>query len=232
MRFMMTRRRHGITALGVALGANSTYLAAWSAPTLFYYANVALHVVLGVVALGVLVYLALAARRRTFGAALPWIPFAACAGVGLWLAYTGATLSHQRALDAHGALAALGALSLAVWFGVTAVRAGGAGARGLFAAAATLLILAVAVPIVVKPIVKRRWAESHRIVNPLTAPVAMDGEGGGPSSPFFPSSARTNVGGTIPANFFMTSKSCGRCHKDIYDQWQSSAHHFSSFNNQ
>ena len=40
------------------------------------------------------------------------------------------------------------------------------------------------------------------------------------------------MGGTIPSNFFMTSETCGRCHKDIYDQWNSSAHHFSSFNNQ
>src|SRR5204863_3704272 len=48
----------------------------------------------------------------------------------------------------------------------------------------------------------------------------------------FPSSARTNVGGIIPANFFMTSEMCGRCHREIYDQWNSSAHHFSSFNNQ
>src|SRR5262249_1831824 len=53
-----------------------------------------------------------------------------------------------------------------------------------------------------------------------------------PKSPFFPSSAETNVGGTIPANFFLTSPTCGRCHKDIYEQWKSSAHHFSSFNNQ
>ena len=30
----------------------------------------------------------------------------------------------------------------------------------------------------------------------------------------------------------MTSESCARCHKDIYEQWNSSAHHFSSFNNQ
>jgi tetratricopeptide (TPR) repeat protein len=60
----------------------------------------------------------------------------------------------------------------------------------------------------------------------------MEGEGAGPSSPFFPSSANTNVNGIIPANFFMTSAACARCHKDIYDQWNSSAHHFSSFNNQ
>jgi hypothetical protein len=39
-------------------------------------------------------------------------------------------------------------------------------------------------------------------------------------------------GGIIPAKFFMTSAECGRCHKDIYNQWNSSAHHFASFNNQ
>ena len=60
----------------------------------------------------------------------------------------------------------------------------------------------------------------------------MNDEGRGPKSPFFPSSADTNVNGTIPANFFMTSESCGRCHRDIYEQWSSSVHHFSSFNNQ
>ena len=42
----------------------------------------------------------------------------------------------------------------------------------------------------------------------------------------------TNTGGIIPSNFFMTSETCGRCHKDIYEQWNASAHHFSSFNNQ
>ena len=50
--------------------------------------------------------------------------------------------------------------------------------------------------------------------------------------PFFPSSAETNVGGPVPSNFFMTSEDCARCHRDIYDQWNSSAHHFASFNNQ
>ena len=60
----------------------------------------------------------------------------------------------------------------------------------------------------------------------------MEGEGPGPKSPFFPSSADTDSGKIIPANFFMTSATCGKCHKDIYDQWNASAHHFSSFNNQ
>ena len=57
-------------------------------------------------------------------------------------------------------------------------------------------------------------------------------EGAGPHSPFFPSSADTNRRGIIPANFFLTSETCGRCHTEIYEQWKSSTHHFSSFNNQ
>ena len=60
----------------------------------------------------------------------------------------------------------------------------------------------------------------------------MDEEGAGPQSPFFPSSAKTNVDGIIPSNFFMDSEACGECHKDIYEQWKSSVHHFASFNNQ
>ena len=74
---------------------------------------------------------------------------------------------------------------------------------------------------------------AYRIVNPGVA-AAQHGRRRrrAASSPFFPSSANTNVGGIIPANFFMTSETCGRCHKDIYDQWNSSTHHFSSFNNQ
>jgi tetratricopeptide (TPR) repeat protein len=60
----------------------------------------------------------------------------------------------------------------------------------------------------------------------------MDGEGGGPESPFFPSSSTTNVGGVIPSEFFLDSEACAECHEDIYEQWNSSMHHFSSFNNQ
>ena len=60
----------------------------------------------------------------------------------------------------------------------------------------------------------------------------MDNEGDGPHGKFFPSSAQTTDGKYIPADYFMQSKACERCHADIYKQWESSAHHFSSFNNQ
>jgi tetratricopeptide (TPR) repeat protein len=60
----------------------------------------------------------------------------------------------------------------------------------------------------------------------------MNGEGDGPKGPFFPSSAQVYGGQKIPSQYFMESESCKRCHEDIYNQWNSSAHHFSSFNNQ
>jgi tetratricopeptide (TPR) repeat protein len=60
----------------------------------------------------------------------------------------------------------------------------------------------------------------------------MDGEGDGPGGKFFPSSVQTRDGKNIPAKYFMQSQACERCHSDVYKQWNSSAHHFSSFNNQ
>ena len=60
----------------------------------------------------------------------------------------------------------------------------------------------------------------------------MNDEGDGPQGDFFPSSAQVYGKQKIPSKFFMESDSCQRCHADIYKQWSSSAHHFSSFNNQ
>ena len=49
---------------------------------------------------------------------------------------------------------------------------------------------------------------------PTTAPTSMYEEGAGENSPFFPSSANTTSGKTIPSNFFMTSETCQRCHAE------------------
>jgi len=217
----------------VLLLANSAYLAAVASPTLFFYANVALHVGLGAfVALGALVYGAKTRRRWAEGAPTVWVVFLLCAAVGLWLAYVGASRAHERVLYAHAALAAAAVLLAAVWLDRYTAGAVSRPARRLATAGVVLLCAVVVVPILVKATLKRQWEARYAIVNPVGPPLSMQGEGGGPGTPFFPSSARTNVGGTIPANFFMTSASCGRCHKEIYDQWSSSAHHMSSFNNQ
>ena len=49
---------------------------------------------------------------------------------------------------------------------------------------------------------------------------------------FQPSLARTATGNFIPAKTLMMDSYCMECHKDVYDGWFHSAHHFSSFNNQ
>jgi tetratricopeptide (TPR) repeat protein len=49
---------------------------------------------------------------------------------------------------------------------------------------------------------------------------------------FMPSLARTSDGKFIPAHVLQNDKYCMECHKDVYDGWFHSAHHFSSFNNQ
>jgi len=70
------------------------------------------------------------------------------------------------------------------------------------------------------------------IRNPSAPPLAMESEGGGAQSFMFPSSAQTSDGKPIKSEFFMDSQACKKCHEDIYNQWNSSMHHFASFNNQ
>ncbi|HZJ15463.1 MAG TPA: multiheme c-type cytochrome, partial [Chthoniobacteraceae bacterium] len=48
---------------------------------------------------------------------------------------------------------------------------------------------------------------------------------------FQPSLARTATGNFIPAKTLMMDSYCMECHKNVYDGWFHSAHHFSSFNN-
>lgn len=76
------------------------------------------------------------------------------------------------------------------------------------------------------------WPRGESSVrNPLVVPLSMEEEGAGPKGPFWPSAATTSTGGLIPSSYFMESKRCGECHEEIYRQWQSSMHRWSSFNN-
>ena len=76
--------------------------------------------------------------------------------------------------------------------------------------------------------------ETYLVENPSLPPTSMYEEGGGTTGHFFPASVETETGGLIPTDFFLTSETCATkgCHPDIYRQWNESAHHFSSFNNQ
>jgi tetratricopeptide (TPR) repeat protein len=217
-------------ALLLVLLVNSAYLVALPSPTLFYMANAALHLAAGCL----LVLAAALAWRRLAGERRP----AACAGLlalaaaaGLALAVAGNTTPHRWLLWTHAGAAALAVVALLPWLVRRAAEHGGGWRSFLraYAAAAALLLLLPAGAALGR---RLHPDPSLRVANPRMAALRMEEEGGGPASPFFPSSARTNVGGIIPADFFTQSDTCGECHRDIYRQWRSSVHHFASFNNQ
>lgn len=195
--------RKWIETAFLVLLANAFYLWTSSSPTLFYMSNVVLHVLLGIV---VFLGLRLTGPPRWLAAAS-----VACA---VWLAAAGNTYALRPVLWAHIATAVACATWLLVHF-----KWWRAGAAAVVIGCLPALFTALT-------------EKPRRIVNPELAPLTMEGEGGGPKSPFWPSSAVTNTKGIIPSDFFLESEQCGSCHKDIYEQWKSSVHHFGSFNNQ
>ena len=220
-----------ILAGSVALLLNSAYLVAVPSASLPYYVQVGLHPLLGI-------SLALALVPRRFRREWATGPLAATGlGVlavglllGLMVVVLGATRQYAPVLHAHIAASALGAALLLahVWRTTT----GGAGRVWAVRAGLIAVVAAGVTAPTLRATRAAEWRQAYRIENPTRPPASMADEGAGAASPFAPSSADTNTGGLIPADFFLTSASCGRCHRDIYDQWNSSAHHFSSFNNQ
>lgn len=192
----------------------------WAFPSadLFYVANVLLHVVAGIaLALGLWlsgreIFRRVRSRRWALGV------LSVSAVLGGALCVIGATSPNLPLVVAHAACGFAGVALLAL------------GRRDRRIAAA----LGVALLLPVVSAVRSRWfpSEAERIVNPVHAPLSMDHEGGGVDSPFFPSASQTASGGRVPSDYFLESAACGECHKDIYEQWRSSMHHFSSFNNQ
>ncbi len=213
----MTKRISGIAF--IVLLVNSAYIAAFSHASIFYMANVLLHLMLG---LGLMVLAAIWVRRYP----VPGIAFLLAGLPAIFLAIRGNTLDHRWVLWTHIGLAVFAVAIIGVrLFHDRAPRPW----RTAFVSAAVLLALLPAGSALYRRAVPD---PNHRIQNPAVAPVSMDLEGGGAHSPFAPSSAQTNTGAIIPSNFFMDSEFCGGCHKDIYEQWKGSMHHFASFNNQ
>ena len=193
------------------LAVNSAYITAVHPATVFYMVNVLLHLLLGTV-------LALAALFLLRSKPMLGV-FVASGIAGAYLAIAGNTTNHQAVLWLHVVLGVASVVALTPYLTN----------RRRWLSLAAILLIAAAVPHVYA---RLRPNPADRIRNPLTAPVSMNDEGGGLRSPFAPSSIQTVSGGRIPSDFFMDSKGCGECHQDVYKQWNSSAHHFASFNNQ
>jgi len=208
------------------LGVSAIYLYAFPQANVFYAGVVLLHVVAGVVASAWLLFWLVGSWRQGEPLVRVGMVFLFLGAIpGLALIYTGALRSEWTLVYVHLGLSFLGAGLIA------AARIGWPSRHPLMRVAAVLGVLLVLAP-VARYLRENRWAQHARIENPALPPLTMNGEGDGPTGPFFPSSAQVYGGEKIPSKFFMESDSCKRCHEDIYNQWNSSAHHFSSFNNQ
>src|SRR5262245_40368764 len=212
---------------------NSAYIAASAEPNVFYVGSVFAHVAGGALVALLFVRVAWSERKHS-----PLVSNLALAGFALALlsgaaiVWWGGTRDFRWLVLLHAALG-LAALPLALlawraWFRITGPNLWSW--RGLASVLAIAVLLFGGIVL---------WKTTHpdrseRFVQQIDPPLDMAGEGLGKDSPFFPSSSETNTKRIIPADFFMKSENCGSsgCHKDIFDQWNSSAHHFSSFNNQ
>jgi tetratricopeptide (TPR) repeat protein len=237
----------------VVLLLNSAYLWPLAEPTIVYMGNLVLHMLLGLV-LTIAAGLYLWKHFSTMSRLARWglLLFLCSALPAVILMKIGGMRPNRWLLHLHIALAIPAAVLLGAAFysvvnkvsrrflpaeGGQAENQASAFGRGyseklVWRSYLIAMPLLAIFPLGVKTYQHYAPSPSDRIRNPTTAPTSMYGEGAGEKSPFFPSSANTTTGDLIPSNFFMTSETCKRCHADIYEQWNSSMHHFSSFNNQ
>jgi tetratricopeptide (TPR) repeat protein len=210
----------------------AAYVYAWPSANVPYFAAIVIHLVTGtaflvLLAVGLLPILRNSPVASRFG----WILLAFGGLLGIVLIFTGTRRAEWPLLYFHIAASVGGGAMLVSGWAAKRGWLGDGFSSGMVRSSICLVVSALiasgawwlrTVP----------WERSHRIENPTIAPATMANEGDGSRGPFFPSSAQTADGGHIPASYFMESDSCQRCHADIYKQWKSSAHHFSSFNNQ
>jgi Flp pilus assembly protein TadD len=218
-----------LRVLVFALLLTAVYLYPFPQANTVYPAVVLLHVFGGVVAVLLLVALLWPLLREgNLVWKAGWLLLAAGAVLGVVLIRAGTPHSEFNLLYTHIviSMAGIGCL-LAEWLGRHSWVSSNAAIRVLVCLAGLAGLGWAA-----RHQRETGWLTYYLIKNPTLPPATMDGEGDGPKGPFFPSSAQVYGGQKIPSKFFMESESCKRCHEDIYNQWSSSAHHFSSFNNQ
>ena len=247
---MPSRQRHSplvrwILAIAVLEIFNAAYLAAFDTASIFYHANVLLHVVLGIPLALAILFMSIPALFRAAkrvggpqGLLLRALAVTALVFVlsGLILTWTGAARRFYPILQLHVASAVVGGtLILVLLWAWSSSKVVGDRARLVWKWNLAVLGIALAIPLAVRG--WRSFAPEHvaRIQNPQSPPLSPDVEGGGQGNPFFPSSNETVGAKYLPSDFFLDSpKACGTsgCHPDIVAQWNGSMHHFSSFNNQ
>jgi len=223
-----------LTRFVILLTLTAVYLYGFPSATISYAVVDLLHVAVGVlVFLLLLVFLVPLVWNGTVLSRVGWIFLAAGTLLGITLIKIGTPHHLWNWLYAHIVLSIFGVVLLAAdwlhakgWLGQTV------SSRALRLAGLAFVVLAISTGLWWTREIGWRDSRANRIVNPLMPPESMDREGDGAGGKFFPSSAQTKRDINIPSQYFMKSDACQRCHADIYAQWNSSMHHFSSFNNQ
>jgi len=223
---------HWRLPLLLLLTLSAIYLYNFPAATIMYGGGVLLHSGAGILlAILLIPILSSVFRDSTVEIRLGWVLIAAGTVLGIILIKIGTPNRLRVWLYLHIALCAVGVLLV----GTSWLSKRGWLGKGFAGAVASFAVLALAMSGIAAGSWWTRniaWKNSNRVVNPHMPTETMDGEGDGSAGKFFPSSVQTKDGKNIPAKYFMQSQACERCHSDIYKQWNSSAHHFSSFNNQ
>ena len=210
---------------------NSAYLFSFGEPTLFYILNVLFHLALGIVLIipfSIYLYqkfniLSPYGRVGVFG-----LLVGIASGVSLMI--VGATTPFRWILITHIISISIGSLL----FCIHLLKDSSSLSPRFKNVIIGVLICVVFFPIGAKLSQHYFPNEDYLVKNPMLPPTSMYDEGGGTTGHFFPASVETETGNLIPTDFFLTSKTCATkgCHPDIFRQWDESAHHFSSFNNQ
>ena len=221
-----------LAAMFAALLANSAYLAAFPAPTLWYYAQVVIHPVLG------LALAAAGARRLTRPAirsplgSVATIALGAGLALGIAVLVLGATRPYRPILFAHIGASVAGSILLVAYVRQTLSRRGSTASRMLGASLATLVLVAAAVTAARAGRDEARSRE-YRIENPDVVPASMEEEGRGPDEPVLPFVGRHERARDHPGQLLPDERdAAAAATRTSTTQWNSSAHHFSSFNNQ
>jgi tetratricopeptide (TPR) repeat protein len=220
----------GLSWLVPFLVISAAYLYTFPQATIFYAGVVLLHAAAGVATAILLIPLLLRLLRRgSTISRVGWLLIAAGAVLGVILIKTGTPRTEWKWLYVHIviSLAGVGFL-LGEKMGQSQRESG---TLAVISRVAICLAVLAGIGYGARYI-RESWQTRSRIQNPAMPPDNMNSEGDGPEGAFFPSSAQVYGKQKIPSKFFMESDSCKRCHEDIYNQWSSSAHHFSSFNNQ
>jgi Flp pilus assembly protein TadD len=219
-------------AVVALLTASAIYLYGFPQPNVAYAVIVLLHAAGGILAtILILPLFKRLVREGSWLSWMGWILFLVGGGLGIWLVRIGTPRSEWNWMYAHMVVCVAAiAFLLAERLGRRGWLASGQGMAVLRMTICLVLLAGIAAAL--RYTREARWANRARIENPEMPPLSMEHEGDGPEGPFFPSSAQVYGRRKIPSKFFMESDSCKRCHEDIYNQWYSSVHHFSSFNNQ